>query len=165
MGATCENVALYGLTVNRYTGLMTNPNDDFPEVRLSDVLFGSNGFPDWGPRTKLSDAVIADGIARLSEFLPPVSAEGDADDEPCAVRCGYVSHGRDLIEHMRYEHAQCTECGNDPIGVHSVSHEPDCPRLQPGYTYPDEAKKARQAQFRAAQEIRAAHADPHWLEP
>ena len=105
-GATCGNVALYGLTVNRYTGLMTNPNDDFPEVRLSDVLFGSNGFPDWGPRTELSDAVIADGIARLSEFLPP---------EP----------------------------------------EPETA----------EARKARQAQFRAAQEIRAAHADPNWLEP
>ena len=61
---------------------------------------------------------------------------GDEPDEPCAVRCGYVSHGQDLIEHMRYEHAQCTECGNEPIGVHSVSHEPGCPRLQPGYTYP-----------------------------
>ncbi len=85
---------------------MTNPNDEFPEVRLSDALFGSSGFPDWGPRTDLSDAVIADGIDRLSEFLPP---------EP----------------------------------------EPETA----------EARKARQAQFRAAQEIRAAHADPHWLEP
>ena len=83
---------------------MTNPNDEFPEVRLSDALFG-DGFPTWGPRTPLSDAVIADGLARLSEMLAP---------EP----------------------------------------EPETA----------EVKKARQARMRAAQEIRAAHADPNWLD-
>ena len=66
LGATCGNVALYRLPVNRYIGLMTNPNDEFPEVRLSDVL-GGDGFPDWGPRTELSDAVIADGLDRIRE--------------------------------------------------------------------------------------------------
>ena len=84
------------------------PDEDVsfpPDPRLSDALFG-NGFPDWGPRTELSDAVVADGLARLSEFLAP---------EP----------------------------------------EPETA----------EVKKARQARMRAAQEIRAAHADPHWLEP
>ena len=45
---------------------MTNPNDEFPEVRLSDALFG-DGFPAWGPRTPLSDAVIADGLERIRE--------------------------------------------------------------------------------------------------
>jgi len=56
--------------------------------------------------------------------------------EPCDIRCGYVSEGLDLLQHMRFEHVRCTECGNEPIGVSSVSHKPDCPRLRPGYVYP-----------------------------
>lgn len=55
---------------------------------------------------------------------------------PCDFRCGYVSTGRDLWEHVVHEHARCPECGREPIGVHAVSHEQDCPRLQPGYVYP-----------------------------
>ena len=88
---------------------MTNPDEDpNPEdmPRLSDALYG-DGFTSW-PRTELSDAVIADGLERLQEFLPPVSAEPEPETA--------------------------------------------------------EAKKARRAQMRAAQEIRAAHADPHWLD-
>jgi hypothetical protein len=57
-------------------------------------------------------------------------------EESCPARCGYVSSGQDLLEHEMYEHVRCTECGRGPIGVHSVSHKPDCPRLQPGYVYP-----------------------------
>jgi hypothetical protein len=86
---------------------MTNPNDEFPEVRLSDALFG-DGFPEWGPRTDLSDAVIADGLDRLREM---------------SVSAGEASAGMQaLTEQLK-------------------------------------------AQTRAAKEIRAAHADPHWLEP
>ena len=58
------------------------------------------------------------------------------DEEPCDLRCGYVSSGLDLWLHMTHEHARCPECGAAPIGVSSVTHEPDCPRLQPDYVYP-----------------------------
>jgi hypothetical protein len=55
----------------------------------------------------------------------------------CSFRCGYSSSGRNLLEHEMHEHARCPECGREPIGVHSVSHKPDCPRLRPGYAYPE----------------------------
>jgi hypothetical protein len=54
---------------------------------------------------------------------------GAGPDEPCFHRCGYVSSGADLLDHELLEHVRCTECGADPIGVHPVIHEPDCPRL------------------------------------
>lgn len=61
----------------------------------------------------------------------------DEPESPCDARCGYVSSGRDLIDHMRWEHRHCGECGSEPRSRHeSVTHEPGCPRLRPGYTYP-----------------------------
>ena len=57
-------------------------------------------------------------------------------ESPCDFHCGYVSSGLDLWLHVMHEHARCPHCGNSPIGVHSVIHEADCPRLQPGYVYP-----------------------------
>jgi hypothetical protein len=58
-------------------------------------------------------------------------------DDPCDFHCGYVSHGRDLLEHMLWEHRDCTECGaRAPEPPDSLTHRPNCPRLQPGYTYP-----------------------------
>ncbi len=116
---------------------MTNPNDEFPEVRLSDVLFGSSGFPEWGPRTELSDAVIADGIDRLSEFLTPPAVENICKDcdrpvsEIPAPGSGWWIH---------------------TSAADSLACEASSERLK------------AQAQFRAAQEIRAAHADPNWLD-
>ena len=59
---------------------------------------------------------------------------------PCDFHCGYFSQDQDLAEHMRYEHITCTECGRQPNGEYSVSHKPDCPRLQPGYIYPVETR-------------------------
>jgi hypothetical protein len=56
--------------------------------------------------------------------------------ESCSQHCGYVSSGLDSWLHERYEHFRCAECGAVPIGVHSVSHEQWCPRLQPDYVYP-----------------------------
>jgi hypothetical protein len=59
-------------------------------------------------------------------------------EEPCSYGCGYFSHGQDLLEHMRYEHTTCTECGaKAPEPPYSLTHRLSCPRLQPGYTYPD----------------------------
>ena len=58
---------------------------------------------------------------------------------PCSRHCGYYSDGQDLLDHERYEHAACTECGNGPgqdLRVYSLRHKADCPRLQPGYAYP-----------------------------
>ena len=64
-------------------------------------------------------------------------------EEECASGCGYVSSGRDLIEHMRHEHARCPDCGRAPVGEDTaVSHKPDCPRLRPGYRYPEVAPTA-----------------------
>jgi len=60
-------------------------------------------------------------------------------ESPCDFHCGYVSSGQDLWDHVFREHRTCTECGNAPSGLHqdvAVTHEPDCPRLQPGYIYP-----------------------------
>lgn len=80
-------------------------------------------------------ADLGDGCHFLmcSECSYPCACGDGEPEEPCAVRCGYVSSGRNLLEHQMYEHARCTECGRCPVGV---SHEPDCPRLQPGYQYP-----------------------------
>lgn len=58
------------------------------------------------------------------------------ETEECTARCGYVSSGRDLLEHQEHEHVRCPDCSAVPIGVSSVSHEQYCPRLQPGYRYP-----------------------------
>jgi predicted RNA-binding Zn-ribbon protein involved in translation (DUF1610 family) len=57
-------------------------------------------------------------------------------EEPCSRRCGYVSSGLELWLHERHEHFRCPDCGREPIGVSSVSHERDCPRIRPGYVYP-----------------------------
>lgn len=60
-------------------------------------------------------------------------------EEPCSHHCGYVSSGQNLWEHEMYEHAPCPECGNgadQDLRIHSLTHKLDCPRLQPGYTYP-----------------------------
>jgi hypothetical protein len=61
----------------------------------------------------------------------------DETESPCDYRCGYVSSGRDLREHIFWEHRPCTECGARTTGrPESLTHRPDCPRLQPGYVYP-----------------------------
>ena len=61
-------------------------------------------------------------------------------ESPCDFRCGYVSSGRDLWEHIAREHRDCTECGAkhyfDEIEDRAVTHKPDCLRLSPGYAYP-----------------------------
>jgi predicted RNA-binding Zn-ribbon protein involved in translation (DUF1610 family) len=67
--------------------------------------------------------------------MPDVNTATETE-ENCSQHCGYVASGLDLWLHERYEHFPCTECGAAPIGVHAVSHEPGCPRLQPGYVYP-----------------------------
>ena len=54
----------------------------------------------------------------------------------CSPGCGYVSSGLDLWLHSAHEHKPCAECGRKPNGGDSVTHKPDCPRLQPGYIYP-----------------------------
>ena len=61
-----------------------------------------------------------------------------ATEENCSYECGYVSSGRDLADHERYEHADCPRCGakapyvDDDGFAYSVTHWPDCPRLKPG---------------------------------
>lgn len=65
-------------------------------------------------------------------------------ESPCDFRCGYVSSGRDLHDHIVWEHQPCAGCGGKPHRAESamyddnraVTHKPDCPRLQPGYVYP-----------------------------
>lgn len=58
-------------------------------------------------------------------------------EEACDAGCGYVSSGQDLIDHMLHEHKRCPDCGNAPIAAYdSVTHEPWCPRLHPGYVHP-----------------------------
>lgn len=89
---TGGRVPLFRLMVNRYSHPMDENRDEFPQGRLSDALNG-DGFPAWGPRTPLSDAVLDDALERLAE-----------------------------------------------------------------------EKRLAQAQTRAAKEITAAHADPHWLD-
>jgi hypothetical protein len=66
--------------------------------------------------------------------------------DDCEHHCGYVSEGIDLLDHERYEHRPCTDCGagedQSPewLEIHAVSHRPACVRLQPGYVYPDRQK-------------------------
>lgn len=57
-------------------------------------------------------------------------------ESPCDFECGYVSSGRDLFEHIAWEHRPCPHCGRAPRGKDSVTHLGGCPRLQPGYEYP-----------------------------
>ena len=57
-------------------------------------------------------------------------------ESPCDFHCGYYDSGQSLWNHVFWEHRQCTECGRKPFDGYAVSHEPDCPRLKPGYTYP-----------------------------
>jgi hypothetical protein len=64
------------------------------------------------------------------------------DTEPCDFRCGYESSGQDLLEHVMHEHRRCPHCGNEPMGCHAVSHNQACPRLEPGYRYPEPAPAA-----------------------
>lgn len=59
--------------------------------------------------------------------------------EQCSPYCGYVSSGGDLLEHQRWEHARCTDCGAEPHDGDSVTHSLACPRLQPGHIYPEAA--------------------------
>lgn len=69
-------------------------------------------------------------------------------DEDCDFHCGYVSSGQDLAEHVHYEHAPCPECGageGQDLRTCSLTHKLDCPRLQPGYTYPDVDDRIDQA--------------------
>jgi hypothetical protein len=54
--------------------------------------------------------------------------------------CGYVSdgtHDQADWEHMHWEHRTCADCGREPRDGDSVTHLADCPRLQPGYVYPE----------------------------
>ena len=63
-----------------------------------------------------------------------ISAESES---PCDFHCGYYSSGRDLHEHIAWEHRDCAECGaKAPERPYSLTHRLDCPRLQPGYVYP-----------------------------
>lgn len=57
-------------------------------------------------------------------------------ESPCDFHCGYVSSGRDLWEHIAWEHRACTECAARPRHDEAVTHKPGCPRLRPGYVYP-----------------------------
>ena len=61
-------------------------------------------------------------------------------EEPCDFDCGYVGpRDRDFREHVCWEHqGHCAECGatKAPEPWQSLTHKPDCPRLQPGYVYP-----------------------------
>ena len=57
-------------------------------------------------------------------------------ESPCDFHCGYYSSGRDLWEHVFWEHRPCTECGAVPDRPYSLTHRAACSRLQPGYTYP-----------------------------
>lgn len=54
----------------------------------------------------------------------------------CSPYCGYVAVGEDLLEHWRWEHVRCTDCGAEPHDGDSVTHSLACPRLQPGYVHP-----------------------------
>jgi len=74
----------------------------------------------------------------MTSGTAPEGAIGEPG-EPCAAHCGYVSSGLDLWLHQTHEHRRCPHCGNGPAGVSAVSHEPDCPRLHPGYVYPGPA--------------------------
>jgi len=67
----------------------------------------------------------------------------DSPYEPCLAGCGYWSDGPDLADHMFWEHQPCADCGATPAGNCSVTHRSDCPRLQPGYTYPPRPEVTR----------------------
>lgn len=56
----------------------------------------------------------------------------------CDFHCGYVGPpDQDFRDHVIWEHAhRCTECPATTQGPDSLTHRLDCPRLQPGYTYP-----------------------------
>ena len=43
----------------------------------------------------------------------------DEPGESCGPGCGYVSSGQDLIDHWRYEHTRCTECGDETRWVYT----------------------------------------------
>jgi hypothetical protein len=57
--------------------------------------------------------------------------------------CGYVSAGDDRQdwEHMYWEHQRCADCGQAPRDGDSVTHRAACPRLMPGYKYPETGKQ------------------------
>jgi len=58
-------------------------------------------------------------------------------ESPCDFHCGYYSSGRDLWEHVFWEHRDCTECeAKAPQPPYSLTHKLVCPRLQPGWVYP-----------------------------
>lgn len=68
--------------------------------------------------------------------------------EDCDFHCGYVSTGQDLAGHVRYEHTPCPDCGagkDQDLRASSLTHGLDCPRLQPGYAYPDADVQDEQA--------------------
>ena len=95
--------------------------------------------PEEGTITSVNDSYVfvRYGRQRGSVATSPADLEllgasrAASGEEACPSGCGYESSGRDLLEHMKHEHARCPDCGRAP-------HKPDCPRLQPGYTYPDE---------------------------
>ncbi len=68
------------------------------------------------------------------------------NDESCRYDCGYVGDGTDVLDHERYEHRPCPDCGGGKdrspewLEIHAVSHRPGCVRLQPDYVYPDRRK-------------------------
>ena len=72
-------------------------------------------------------------------------APDPANDEPCSHRCGYVDQGQGLLDHELWEHRPCTECGagkddGQHLEICGLTHKSDCPRLQPGYVYPEASR-------------------------
>lgn len=59
-------------------------------------------------------------------------------ESPCDFHCGYAGPAdQKFWEHVFHEHRRCPDCGNEPFDRHTaVRHNPDCPRLRPGYVYP-----------------------------
>jgi hypothetical protein len=61
----------------------------------------------------------------------------------CVYHCGYVGDGgEDDLDHELYEHIPCPDCGagqgdGQDLETCSLSHRKGCPRLEPGYTYPE----------------------------
>ena len=72
------------------------------------------------------------------------------NEAPCSYECGYYTAEEDLADHEWYEHNDCPRCGakapaEDENGfAYSVTHRPDCPRLQPGHIYgPEDTPKVK----------------------
>jgi hypothetical protein len=90
-------------------------------------------------------ALRPEGGFPMTTRQPPPDRDVPGGDEPCSHRCGYADHGQGLLDHELWEHRPCTECGRGgaegrSLDLHAVSHAPDCPRLQPGYVYPEASR-------------------------